>query len=58
MFLILFLLTHLLLHIIFELFSSTAIVRSLLKIRVLFCVDRELVDIIGEIGTIYWDVGL
>lgn len=58
MFLILSLLMHLLLHITSELFSSIAIVRNLLKIRVLFCVDRELVDITGEIGTIYWEIGL
>lgn len=39
------LLTHLLLYTLFSLFSSTAIARNILMIRVLFSVDRELVDI-------------
>ena len=42
------LLTHLLLYMLFSLFSSTAVARNILVIRVLFSVDRELVDTIGE----------
>lgn len=51
MFLIVPLLTQLLLCIIFELFSSTAIAGSPLMNRVLFHVDRELVAMVREMGT-------
>lgn len=50
MFLTLSLLTHLLLCLILELFSSTAVAGNLLMVRVLFSVGRETVDIVGERG--------